>query len=449
MNLGPIMGKLPPATGRSVIIEKDQNVADIISLMTFVHKKNVATYDKIGLSFWTGDIYETCGNLWKFCKNNIAYDIETDKKQTVRTPQRILSERSGDCKHYASFIGGCLGAIERAGYPVSWCYRFASYKIFDATPGHVFVVVFDQGEEIWIDPVLDHFDEHRMYVNAIDKKIKTVGTVGCDCSNKVGLGKIGASYSMKNRANAAWGYGNYIGDLKTDFQIGGGAVLAVSPYLATIPIIGWIGGAVLAAVGGIMELVGGLMKDYKTTSQVRWLTQLYQYYVLSQAQVKGSQEVNENYTLNSQAWFYAVLGVPIYDRYRFNSIWNKSHPQPLTKAQAVAEYLNYPDTKKVDPAAAAHAYDIAQTMFSSDPPGGWADMTAANVMAPTPTPQTSNVQVFSPVPGSNVSDTAAPLVSAQPYTSLPPILPPSLASIPTWVWIAGGGVLLLLITKKR
>jgi hypothetical protein len=439
------MQRLPAPTGRSVVIEQDQNVSDIISLISFVHKKNLATYDRIGQYFWTGDLYSTCENLWNFCKDNIAYDIETDKKQTVRSPQRILSERAGDCKHYASFIGGCLGALQRQGHSINWAYRFASYKVFDSTPGHVFVVVFDQGEEIWIDPVLDSFDEHRQYVNAIDKKIKTVGTVGCNCSSKQNLGRIGASYSMKNRAAAAYGYGNYIGDAKTDFQVGGGAVLAVAPYLATIPVIGWIGGAILAAVGGLMELVGGLLKDYKTSSEVRWLTQLFQYYVQGNASVKGSQEVNENYTLNAQAWFYAVLGVPIYDRYRFNSIWNKSHPQPLLKAQAVAEYLSYPDTKNVDPAAASHAYDIAQTMLSTDPPGGWADMTAANILPPTPTPQTTNVQVLAPVPGGVITSEVAPLVSAQPVA---PVLS-SLSALPTWVWIAGAGVLLLIITKKK
>ena len=40
-------------------------------------------------------------------------------------------------------------------------YRFASYDPFDNTPQHVFAVVNENGEEFWIDPVLEQFDEKK------------------------------------------------------------------------------------------------------------------------------------------------------------------------------------------------------------------------------------------------------------------------------------------------
>jgi hypothetical protein len=76
-----------------------------------------------------------------------------------------------DCKHYASFINGIMDSLKRKGYPVDWKYRFANYRYGNYAPGHVFSVVNDNGNEIWIDPVLSYFDEKKAYVSKIDKKI--------------------------------------------------------------------------------------------------------------------------------------------------------------------------------------------------------------------------------------------------------------------------------------
>jgi hypothetical protein len=426
---------LPEPNGRSLMIEEDQKVSDIMTLILHAHKENAKFYDQIAAQFWTGDIYTTCENLFNFCKKNILYEIESEDYQTVRSPQRILQEGYGDCKHYASFIGGCLSALQRCGHKINWVYRFAAYKILTSIPGHVFIVVFDQGEEIWIDPVLNYFNEHKSYTNKVDKKIPpgvntSLGKIGCNCSSNVGCNNL-ACKDEQHTLGAGYGYKNrgYLGDTKQDFQIGGSALLAVAAPLAVIPVVGWIGGAVIGAVGGIMSLVGGLLNDWKTSSQVRWLTQLYQFYVLGQ-NVTSYDKVNENYTGAAQAWFYVVLGVPIYDRVRFNSIRNVSHNIPLSKSGAVAEYLSYSDTKTVDPLGAAHAYDIAQTMALNGVPGSWADMTAANIIAPVAPAPTSNVQVLAPTVIGPISESSVPLSPAQA----------SISSIPSWVWIAAIGV---------
>ena len=59
--------------------------------------------------------------------------------------------------------------MENLGIPFN--YRFASYKIFNKEPQHVFVVVNPgTNNEIWIDPVLKEFNYKKPYSHAIDKK---------------------------------------------------------------------------------------------------------------------------------------------------------------------------------------------------------------------------------------------------------------------------------------
>jgi organic hydroperoxide reductase OsmC/OhrA len=67
-------------------------------------------------------------------------------------------------------------------------YRFASYKLLDEIPHHVFAVIQDnQGNEYFIDPVLSTFNERKTYYHKIDKEpvmpLYSVSGIG----NQVGL----------------------------------------------------------------------------------------------------------------------------------------------------------------------------------------------------------------------------------------------------------------------
>jgi hypothetical protein len=79
--------------------------------------------------------------------------MEPEQRQTTKSPAAMMAQGFGDCKHYALFCAGVLDALNRRGKKIDWCYRFASYSFFAPEPEHVFIVVKDQGKEIWIDPV--------------------------------------------------------------------------------------------------------------------------------------------------------------------------------------------------------------------------------------------------------------------------------------------------------
>lgn len=148
-----VLRALPSYKDKWVTIAADQNVQDIITEVLQAHELNKPFYDRIALLFDNPDPAEICKGLYQFCKRNFTYSEEPERAQRTFTPQGALSVGKIDCKGYAGFCGGVLGGIERlTGKNLNWNYRFASYRLTDSTPGHVFIVVNDMGEELWIDP---------------------------------------------------------------------------------------------------------------------------------------------------------------------------------------------------------------------------------------------------------------------------------------------------------
>ncbi|MET0461915.1 MAG: hypothetical protein ABW007_02130 [Chitinophagaceae bacterium] len=159
-----LLAMLPVYQNNVEVIKQRQGTDDIMDEIHNAHGIFADDYAMIYQVFDTGDIRKTCQKLWDWCKLNLEYTVEPGKEQTTKSPAGILQdEQRIDCKHYSLFIAGVLDAIKenRPGNGVwDWCFRFASYSN-DATPAHVFVVVFYYDEEIWIDPVLDRFNEHK------------------------------------------------------------------------------------------------------------------------------------------------------------------------------------------------------------------------------------------------------------------------------------------------
>ena len=155
------------------MIVKDQQVPDIISAMLSAHKLYENEYDKISKDFFNVDGIQTAKKIFGFLKKNVQYKIESDKKQRIMSPSAILSlgKFGADCKTYALFIMGVLDSCKRKGLINNKIYyRFASYKLLDEIPHHVFVVIEDQqGNEFFVDPVLSKFNERKTYYHKIDK----------------------------------------------------------------------------------------------------------------------------------------------------------------------------------------------------------------------------------------------------------------------------------------
>lgn len=173
MEVNALLGKLKPFENKTVLVSNYQDSADIIQEIIKAHRNYNDEYDKISPSFWKGSVKATSKYIFDFLKKNVDYDIEPDTKQTVKSPAAIIAQGYGDCKHYSLFAAGILDSLRRSGKPIKWSYRFANYKLFSRTPHHVFVVVNPKTKhEIWIDPVLEFFDNKKAYINATDKNYK-------------------------------------------------------------------------------------------------------------------------------------------------------------------------------------------------------------------------------------------------------------------------------------
>lgn len=186
-----LLGRLSEPTLKKIKVASRQDVPIIMEEVCKAHRELVSDYDKIAAKFWAGSVQKTLEKIFRFCKTEMTYKAESDKSQTVRTPAAILRTANTwgvDCKHYASFIGGVLDALKRMGHPINWCYRFVSYSELDPTPEHVFIVVNQDGKNIFVDPVLSKLNErYPKYYYFTDKFPAMLYRVNGVPKKKIGL----------------------------------------------------------------------------------------------------------------------------------------------------------------------------------------------------------------------------------------------------------------------
>lgn len=212
--------ELPPYRDEWVMRKRNQKVKDIIRFTIDAYPRFESDYDRIGLLFMGTTVAQTCDNLYNFCKRNLKYVEETVEWQSIPRPAGMIIRGFCDCKGYAGFIGGCLGAMNRMGAAnIDWEFCFASYDIKQRTPYHVFVVVYTEDGEIWIDPTPGANDMMPEYF--VFERIK-------DSSMPL-MENIGSLMENVGRVNAA---GDLVYDAKT---VGATTVDTVNPGMIPTP----------------------------------------------------------------------------------------------------------------------------------------------------------------------------------------------------------------------
>lgn len=232
-----LLGRLKPYSGKAQVLVHNQSVGDIISGILKTHDLYISEYDKIYKQFDAPTVKGICKNLYNFLKHNTHYVIESDNKQTLRSPAAILKLGSNpkiglDCKSFALFCCGVLDAFRRHGRDIDFCYRFASYKPFDKIPHHVFCVVNPGKEnEIWVDNVIPKFDLKKKYFYKVDKIVpKMLYSV-----SGVGASKKPVKKTAKAAAKPAKQAARKIAKAKVKEKLKkvGRVVLKVNPATAT------------------------------------------------------------------------------------------------------------------------------------------------------------------------------------------------------------------------
>lgn len=148
-----ILKLLPDYGNEWELVKQDQYVPDIMREIEECQKLFSGYYDIFGYLFKNRNPGKVADELAEFCRKYIRYREETVESQTSAIPAGILTRGYGDCKHYALFCGGVLGALNReCNAGIEWCFCFASYKKKVKMPYHVFVALMDGDTEVWIDP---------------------------------------------------------------------------------------------------------------------------------------------------------------------------------------------------------------------------------------------------------------------------------------------------------
>jgi hypothetical protein len=173
-----ILPKLTQFAGVETVVKKKHGVDDIVTGILQTHGQYKNEYKKIAKHFLKPTVQGTCKAIFDFLKQNVAYNIEPETYQTLRSPAAILT-LPADCKSYALFSCGCIDALRSMGLiNCDLKFRFAGYDYFNNYIEHVFCVVDDGKYEYWIDPVLNYFNEKKQPTYIVDKNIKNMALVG-------------------------------------------------------------------------------------------------------------------------------------------------------------------------------------------------------------------------------------------------------------------------------
>lgn len=174
MNRSLLLQTLPVFENKNLVLKNDQSTNDIIKEILQAHNKYRSDYKKIAKFFLGHNDNQTAKNCYTFLKKNIAYVIDSGENQLIKSPSAIIATAKADCKCYSLFVAGILDALN-----VPFCFRFSSYKDYDKTPGHVFIVMHPgKKNEIWIDAVLPTLNNRKQYTYKTDRMISSISGIG-------------------------------------------------------------------------------------------------------------------------------------------------------------------------------------------------------------------------------------------------------------------------------
>lgn len=132
---------------KDTIIKRSGNTADIVSVVMDVYNKDWQQVNGLVRSFGSGE--EACQNIFNYIIDNVHYKEDPTGVQWVKTPSRLLADKTGDCKSMSIFSASCLRALR-----IDHFFRFVSFNERKQAT-HVYVIaVLPDGRQIILDPVV-------------------------------------------------------------------------------------------------------------------------------------------------------------------------------------------------------------------------------------------------------------------------------------------------------
>lgn len=155
---------------KKILITSRGGNKHVINTILEVLSENINACSEIVKQLVGLDVYSQCYSVFEYVVENIQYIEDPGHNQYIKTPARTLADGFADCKSMAIFIACCLKALN-----IPCEIRFVDFrgnKIYT----HVYVVAYNNGTPIIIDPVervngLPRFDYAQQYINELTFRI--------------------------------------------------------------------------------------------------------------------------------------------------------------------------------------------------------------------------------------------------------------------------------------
>lgn len=170
------------------ILHKDGDTNDIINTILYADKMAGSFTKEFAQHLQGPTLIATCGNIWKFIKENIRYKEDGGTFQDIQSPAHLWSSKQGDCKSFSVFAASCLRNLN-----IPYNYRFVSFNPYSTRVTHVYVIVPTKSGEIIIDAVWHSFNQQKKFQSKKDipmTKISYVRGVGSSVQYKPGMLKL-------------------------------------------------------------------------------------------------------------------------------------------------------------------------------------------------------------------------------------------------------------------
>jgi len=148
-NIDNVNSAIPESKGNTVIIGTGGLKLTIETILKVV-KENYLSVENFAKEIQGNTLAETSYNIWHFIKTNIVYKKDKPGYEEIRTPQRTLNEKIGDCEDYSILVAAVLSFL---GYkPYFYIVAFSGKENY----GHIYVGVND----LVIDGVMNDYGKH-------------------------------------------------------------------------------------------------------------------------------------------------------------------------------------------------------------------------------------------------------------------------------------------------
>lgn len=144
--------------GKAEHITTFQNASAIVAQLKRAEKNSRETSARLAKVFNEPNKKAVAAKVYYFLRNQIFYFAEPTTDQTAKTISRFVGDRTGDCKHFATFAVGVLNACN-----IPTWFTFIGQKNGVKKPNHAYATAFIDGKKVVIDPCRKFFNSEADY----------------------------------------------------------------------------------------------------------------------------------------------------------------------------------------------------------------------------------------------------------------------------------------------